>query len=370
MNRMHGIIFSFEKPTGLGKLTEPRIHGSVPFGGEYRMVDFMLSNMVNAGIRDVGVVMHGKCQSMLDHLRSGKSWDLSRNYGGLTLLPSFAYTERWGGDGRYRGKLEALAYVMDYVRHIRQEYVVLADCDLAVNLELEPVLQAHLASGADITAVCTPQPGGSDETYFQLDDTGRIIRTTCNDFAPSGYRSLNIYVLRRDLLVQLVEWCVSRNEYSLRRGVLQNMAATLHLQAYVFDGFCAHISDITSYYKSSMALLQPGIRHQLFRPDHPIYAKENDAPSTYIDPSGLCDNSLISDGCDIQGSVKNCILSRGVRVEKGASVEGCILFKDTVVRRGANVRYVIADKNVDIGANVQLIGGENYPLVLGKFTKV
>ena len=121
MNGMHGIIFSYEKQTQLRELIEHRVHGSIPFAGDYRVVDFALSSMVNAGVRDVGVIMHGKCQSMMDHLRAGKSWDLSRNHGGLTLLPAFAYRERGGGDGRFRGRVEALACVMDYLRGIRQE---------------------------------------------------------------------------------------------------------------------------------------------------------------------------------------------------------------------------------------------------------
>ena len=159
MNGMHGIIFSYEKQTQLRELIEHRVHGSIPFAGDYRVVDFALSSMVNAGVRDVGVIMHGKCQSMMDHLRAGKSWDLSRNHGGLTLLPAFAYRERGGGDGSFRGRVEALACVMDYLRGIRQEYVVLSDSDLVANLPLRDVLHAHIETGADVTAVCTPQPG-------------------------------------------------------------------------------------------------------------------------------------------------------------------------------------------------------------------
>ena len=113
---MHGIIFSYGKPTGLGDLIAHRIPGSMPFGGNYRVVDFMLSSMVNAGIHDVGVIMHGKCQSMLDHLGNGRSWDLSRNRGGLTLLPAFAYAESRNSAGRFRGKVEALGCVLEYLR--------------------------------------------------------------------------------------------------------------------------------------------------------------------------------------------------------------------------------------------------------------
>ena len=204
MNGMHGIIFSYEKKTGLRELIEHRIHGSIPFGGNYRVVDFMLSNMVGAGVRDVGVIMHGKCQSMLDHLGTGKSWDLSRNHGGLTLLPAFAYAERRGDAGRFRGKVEALGCVMDYLKDIRQDYVVLSDSDTIINMPLEDVLARHIATGADITAVCTAAGGDGRDTYFRLDGGGRITDTAYSLHTPSGYRCLNIFVLRTELLVQLV----------------------------------------------------------------------------------------------------------------------------------------------------------------------
>ena len=365
MNGMHGIIFSYEKSNGLRELTEHRIHGSVPFGGSYRMVDFILSDMVNAGIRDVGVIMHGKCQSMMDHLRSGKSWDLSRSFGGLTLLPVFAYNSA-RGNGRFRGKLEALDVVRDYLRHIRQDYVVLADSDVALNIDLKAVLQTHIDTGADITAVCAPST--EDGLYLNLDETGRVREVV--EKQHQGLRCLQIFLLRTELLLSLVERFVSRHEYSFQGCVLQGLTKELHIRGYAFHGFAAHITDVAGYYASSMRLLDPAVRQDLFCPDRPIYAKENDAASTYMDPQGGCVNSLVDDGCDIQGSVRDSIISRDVRVEKGAVVDGCILFRDTVVRKDAVLRHVIADKNVRIGPGVHLEGTGKYPMVLGKNAEV
>ena len=345
MKGMHGIIFSYGEKPGLGQLTANRIHGSLPFGGDYRVVDFILSNMVNAGITDVGVIMHGKCQSMLDHLGTGKSWDLSRKTGGLKLLPAFAYSESRGVVGAFRGKMEALGCVIEYLRHIRQDYVVLSDSDLVTNLPLTRVLEAHIASGADMTCVYD-------------------IRT------PEGYQSLNIFLLGRDLLLELVEDCMAHDRYSFRHNVLQDKGKELRFNGYVWDGFAARINSVQGYYQRSMELLRPEIRAELFCPQRPVYAKENDAASTYIDPSGECVNSLISDGCDIQGSIRNCILFRGVRVEKGAHVENSILFKNTVVRSGASIRCVIADKNVEFGPDVAMAGHAQYPLVVEKNTKL
>lgn len=366
MKGLHGIIFSYEKENGLRELIENRVHGSVPFGGDYRIIDFILSSMVNAGITDVGVIMHGKCQSLLDHLGSGKSWDLSRNFGGLTLLPAFAYNERSHGDGQFRGRVEALYSVMNYLKSIRQDYVVLSDSDTIINIPLEDVLARHIATGADITAVCTAAGGDGQDTYFRLDGGGRITDTAYSLHTPSGYRCLNIFVLRTELLVQLVTECISRNGYSLRRNILQEMGGRLKLYGYVYDGYAAHISTLQNYYDRSMELLDTGVRGRLFYPERPVYGKENDSPSSYIDPEGGCVNSLVADGCDIQGSVKNCVLFRNVRIEKGASVENCILFKDTVVKKGAVLRGVITDKYVTISENVTLMGHERYPIVIAK----
>ena len=370
MKGMHGIIFSYEKKTGLRELIEHRVHGSIPFAGDYRVVDFMLSNMVNAGVTDVGVIMHGKCQSLLDHLGSGKSWDLSRRTGGLTLLPAFAYAENRDSAGQFRGKMEALGCVRDYLEHIRQDYVVLCDSDLVINIPLQDVLKAHIASGADITAVCTSRPGDGSDTYFKLDENGRIIDTVYNVHTPEGYRCLNIFVLSKELLLRLVEDCMAHNQFSFRRYVLQERGGMLRLNAWIWDGYAARINDIAVYFRRSMELLQPELRAELFDASRPIFGKENDAPSSYIDPTGECVNSLIADGCDIRGTVRNCVLFRGVQVEPGADVEGCILLKGTVVKKGAIVRNVITDKYVTIRENSTLMGGENYPLVIARGTEV
>ena len=151
MNDLHGILFAYRSDANLGELTRPRNTCSLPFGGRYRLIDFMLSNCVNAGMTDVGVVVHQSYQSLLDHLGSGKDWDLSRKHGGLRILPPFSYTE--AGHGEYRGSMEALAGVYDYLEDIRQDYVLLAWGDMAINLPVNEVFEHHLNSGADITMV-------------------------------------------------------------------------------------------------------------------------------------------------------------------------------------------------------------------------
>ncbi len=371
MKGLHGIIFSYEKHDELRELTEARMPASVPFAGRYRLIDFILSSMVNAGVTDVGVVLEGNYQSLLDHLGSGKDWDLSRSHGGLRLLPPFA-SEQVRGTGGIRGKMEALAGVRSYLEGIRQSHVVLADSDLVINIPLQDVYQAHLSSGADITAVCTSNVDGpGDVTYFRLGEDGRIneVLYPLND--PAGcHRSLEIYILSKQLLLELVDECISHDRVSFRGAVLQAKADSLHLQSYVWDGYAAQVRTLKGYYMRSMEMLNPSIRREVFPAARPIFTKERSEASTYVDPAGVCCNCLVADGCTIEGTVENSILFRGVSVAKGAEVKDCILMQDVAVSRDAVLRHVIADKNVVVKDSRTLMGHENYPMTIAKGSEV
>ena len=370
MNGLHGIIFSYEQRNGLKELSDIRSAASLPFGGRYRAVDFALSNLVNAGVTDVGVVLNGQYQSMLDHLGSGKVWDLSRKRGGLKILPPFNYQKDWGVMP-FRGKIEALAGVRSYLDDIRQDYVVLMDGDLVANLPLADVLEKHIASGADISMVCANDSFFiEDGTYFEKDETGRVTEVLYHLQTPRGYRSLETYVLSTKLLKTLVDECYGTGKYSWRQDVLLAKKDQLHEQCYVWEGFATQMRTVKEYYERSMQLLDPAIRRDLFAPARPIRAKGADKASTYVGPQGCCVNSLVAEGCRIEGAVENSILFPGVVVEAGAEVRNCVLFKETVVGRGAQLRYVIADKHVEILPERTLVGHETYPMVLAKGSKV
>lgn len=370
MNGLHGIIFSYEKRNDLRELGAIRCASSIPFGGRYRAVDFALSNLVNAGTTDVGVVLHGQYQSLLDHLGTGKNWDLSRKRGGLKILPPFAYRQAWG-EAVFRGKMEALLNVRSYLEGIRQDYVALMEGDLVVNLPLNEILERHIKSGADITAVC-----GNDSffveggTYFQLSPDGRVTDVLYHLNSPRGYRSLEVYILSRSLLLALVDDCASRDQSSFRRDVLQAKKDSLHIHGYIWGGFSAQIRSVKEYYDRSMQLLDPAIRQELFCPERPVRAKGADKSSAYIGPEGRCINSLVADGCNIAGTVENSILFPGVVVEEGAVVRNCILFKETVVRHHAELGSIIADKNVEVLPDRTLIGHASYPLVVSKGSRI
>ena len=367
MNRMHGIIFAYGKCEKLQTLVEQRVADSIPYAARYRIIDFMLSNLVNAGVTDVGVILQDKYQSMLDHLGSGKDWDLSRKHGGLRLLPSAPKNDP---SRAFRGKMEALASVESYVQRIRQEYVVLANGALICNMPMGDVLEEHIRSGADITCVCTPRPVGEKGITYLVDDAGNITDVISRSTMAGGYGALEVYVMSKKLLLELIAECDGHNEYSFHRSVLQDMKGKLKLHAYVFEKYAARITSIADYYARSMELLQPEVRADLFIPARPIRTKDRSDASTYYGPESKCVNSLVSDGCIIEGEVEHSIVFRGVHVEKGAKISGCILMQDTVVHAGATLKCAIADKNVTVTENRMLIGHTSYPLAISKFSVV
>ena len=358
MNGLHGIIFSYEKRNNLRELGEIRSAASIPFGGRYRVVDFALSNLVNAGVTDVGVVLNGRYQSMLDHLGTGKVWDLSRKRGGLRVLPPFNYQKDWGVMP-FRGKIEALAGVRTYLDTIRQDYVALMDGDLVVNLPLADIFEEHVKSGADVTVVCGNDSFATEDgTYFEKNSEGRITEVLYNLHTPRGYRGLEVYILSTQLLKDLVDECAAKDQFSWRKE-LQTRKDSLYLRSYIWSGFAAQIRSVQEYYDRSMQLLNPAIRAELFCPERPIRAKGADKSSTYLGPEGKCVNSLVAEGCRIEGTVENSILFPGVVVEAGA-----------VVRRDAQLSYIIADKDVEVLSNRTLMGHATYPIVLAKGSKV
>ena len=366
MNDLHGILFAYRSDANLGELTRPRNTCSLPFGGRYRLIDFMLSNYVNAGITDVGIIVHQSYQSLLDHLGSGKDWDLSRKHGGLRILPPFSYAER-GGD--YRGNMDALSGVSDYLSNIRQDYVIMGWGDVAINLPVSEVFQQHLDSGADMTVVCTPTLRGAPRfsEYIEVSEEGRITDLSIHPTAAGkALESLELYILSKQLLMDLVDYCAAHDISNFSRGVLQPRLKSLKLMPYVHKGYVGRFQSVGDYYQRSMDLLDPAVRSDLFNPDRPIRTKDQSNPSTYYGPDAVSNCSLVADGCYIEGEVTDSILSRGVIVEKGARVSNSVLMQGTVVKADATLSYVIADKNVTVNEHRMLMGHSTYPLAIAK----
>ena len=362
-----GLIFASINDSAVIDLTKLRTMGSIPYGGRYRMVDFPLSNMVNSGISEVGVITKSNYGSLLDHLGSGREWDLARKKGGLHLLPPFSQV----GGGTYQGRLEALSNIWSFVEHTKAEYVVLANSDLVTTIDFTDALTQHQNSGADITVIYAKGLYNRDKStngcILQIDEENTIKEVLTNPMLAGECNiSLDMFIMTTDFLKQVVLEAISKNQKSLIRDLLQARKDEFVFKAYEHKGCFFKIDSLEAYYKANLALLDTKTRNNVFNSEAPIYTKVGDnAPVKYGLESSV-KNSLVADGCYIEGVVENSILSRGVIVEKGAKVSNSVLMQGTVVKAGASLAYVIADKNVVINEDRMLMGHATYPLAIAK----
>lgn len=367
MGNVLGLVFANMHDTTLGDMTKNRTMGSVMFGGRYRLIDFPLSNMVNSGISEVGVITKSNYQSLLDHLGSAREWDLARKKGGLYILPPFGNVE----STLYRGRIEALYGAMSFIKHSRAKYVILSDCDVVTNIDYKPIVAAHIESGADITAVAHTGVYSSDDiktsTVFNVDADKNVTSVLINpDISGTCTTSLNVFVMSMDFLIETVNDAMARGNVSFERNILQEKCRELKIKIYEYDNYFSKLNSPESYFKSNMALLEPENARKLFVPKRSIYTKVSDNAPVKYDLDSKVSNSLIADGCIIEGEVENSVLFRGVKVGKGAKVKNCILMQGTVVGDNAELSYLITDKNVSICENHILTSSPQYPMYVGK----
>ena len=368
-----GIIFPNSYDGLIPELVTERLMASIPFAGRYRMVDFILSSMVNCGIDNVSLIVRKNYHSLMDHLGSGREWDLTRKYGGLNIVPPFASNTV----KVYNGRIEALASILDMLKDAREKYVVMSDANLAVNFDFTAMLEQHIESGADVTIAYKKQeiPVGMKKPFditkdlyytFELDADGRIRQLRINP-EDEGVQnlSMNIYIIEREFLVHMISEAYSKGMVYFDRDLLAPNLERLNVRGFEFNGYLARISDIKSYFDENMRLLQDGSMNALFGPA-PIYTKiRDDNPTRYLQGSSV-KNSLLADGCVIEGTVENSVLFRGCKIKKGAVVKNCVLMQDTVVEPNANVEYVVTDKNVHITEDKKLAGTDTFPVFIAK----
>lgn len=362
-NNCLGLIFANMHDTSLGELTQNRTTGSVPFGGRYRMIDFALSNMVNSGISTVGVITKHNFASLMDHLGTGRNWDLARKRGGLVMLPPYGRP----GTGVYQGRLDALCNAKGFLKKTREEYVVLSDANVIANIDLSAVIDYHKRAGADITVVYKEMETSSLGGKFHVLETDgdRVLDILeCSGEAGKHKVSLEIFVMKRERVLDICHETEMHALTSLTKDYLRRHINKIC--AYNFDGYVDIIASQKNYYDANMRLLEKEARDELFCPRKPIYTKvRDDFPASY-GLEATASGSLIADGCIIEGRVENSVLFRGVTVEAGAVVRNSILMQGTKVGKNSSLDFVVADKNVAIGENTALSGSANYPVYFAK----
>ena len=373
MKNVMGIIYTNKDDLSLRELTNQRSVAALPLAGRYRVVDFILSSMVNSGVRNVGVIMQRNYRSLMDHLGSGKEWDLHTRNNGLFLLPPFV-TQETGGE--YLGVLDALRANFDYLRRSTQKLAILTNSNMVFNMNFEPMIRQHEETDADITLLYTKvrrdmelsSAGKHTHAFLNVEKDGRISDMEVNPNA-ANYDTMymNVLLIKRTLLMHLVDGAAAHGEHDINRELIQPAikSGSLKVYGYEFKGYYRRIETIKSYFRCNMDLLDYNVRQELFKKS-PVFTKtRDDVPAVYREGNNV-KNSLVADGCVIEGSVENCVLFRGVHIGRNASVKNAIIMQDSEIEDSVELENVILDKNVTVRTHGRLIGQVQYPIVIGK----
>ena len=370
-----GLIFPNSFDAHVARMVKLRAMASLPFASRYRLVDFVLSSMSNCGIDNVYILPNRNYLSLMDHVGTGREWDLARKNGGLHIFPPFAESGNQVAPGRVGG----LHNILRMLKDSSVKYVFMADTNLAANFDFNAMLAEHIATGADVTMAyheyTLPESALSNadvdkDLYYAFDiEDGRITDIHINPTEGKQNLSMNYILMERELMIKLVSEAYSRGLPHFIRDVLWAQRKELNLHAYKYDGYVSRIWSISSYFEENMKLLDDENLDALFN-GNTIYTKvRDDNPTRYITGAKV-NNVMVADGCVIEGEVENSILFRGVKIAKGAKVSNCILMQDTVVGEGAKLEYIITDKDVTVTEGKDLKGTDSYPVYITKHSVV
>ncbi len=372
-NDAFGLIYTGDANMQLRELTFSRSVAAVQFGGRYRAIDFMLSDLVNTGITNVGLIAQRNYHSLMDHLESGKEWDLHRKRDGLFILPPFVTHDN---TGVYKGTVDAIRSCRGYIRRSSQRYVVLTGSHTIYNCTYSDMLRQHIETGADITIMYNTEPPFDraeqyDDLRLTLDDDGRITDLALN---PSKTKvtncSCDAFIMEKTLLEYLVEDAAAHAQFDFMRDVLVKNVNRLKMYGWRYDGYVARLNSISAYYRHNMDVLKKEVSDDLFNREHPIYTKVKDeVPAKYVG-SGTAKNSVVADGCVIEGLVERSVLFRGVHIAPGAVVRNCIIMQASEIGDDSSLEYMILDKGVTVKSGRRLAGHSSYPVILRKGTVV
>ncbi len=366
---MAGIIFSNLFDENFGLLTKNRTVASLPFGGRYRLIDFVLSNMSNSTITNVGIVTKYNYNSLMDHLGSSAEWDLNRKNGGVYLLPPFSS----GQTTVYQGKLEALYSAFSFLDKIDQDYVVLSDSTVICNIDYGDALESHIKSGADITVIANKVKADKQRNYSMITEMSKKKVTEILVDYPAlkdgTLASMGMYIMEKQKLVAAIKESVSKGKHHLERDLIQREfnKGTLNVNVFEFKGKVIRNNSIASYFNNNLALISDEeLRRDIFNPARPIYTKVRDEVPTFYSSDSSADECLVADGCRIKGHIENSVLFRDVKIEKRASVKNSIIMQGSVIGEGCEIEYAIIDKDAKISAGTILKGAKNAPLIVEK----
>lgn len=363
-----GIIDLCEREDSIRELTYHRPIASIPIAGRYRIIDFALSNLVNAGIQNISIFTQNKYRSLLDHLGTGKAWDLDRKNDGMFIMtPVFDYYTL----GIARGDIENFKNHIDYVHLSRQNNVIVTGSTMICNVDYRDAIKRHNETGADITLIYKYSDNCIEDFLYSstltIDGDGRVTGYDTNMGKKSqGNIFMNMFIMKKALFLDIVHNCVSRGDCDFFKDAVLRNLDNFKVYSYEFCGYLANINTTHNYYKTSMELLDQNISKDLFFGNGLIYTKVKDEPPTKYEANAKVANSLVANGCIIDGQVENSIIFRGVKIKKGAVVKNSIVMQNCLVEADTLLRNVILDKSVRITEGKQLKGDESHPMVIEK----
>lgn len=370
---MMGIIFAeLYGSDELNALTYDRNVAAIPFGGRYRLIDFTLSNMVNSRIDNIGVLVKQHYRSLMDHLANGQEWDLNRKNGGLHILPPYANESVVHSTV---GKLDELRGALDLLEDSTETYVLLAEASVLCSMDYRALLDAHIAGGADITAVTFTADGTNAEPhhYVFCTENDRVTAFALGAIPKAGEQiGTGTYIIARQKLINIVKEYTSYGAYHFERDFMQAQfnAGKLSVALYQADDPVFFNRSVSEYLKNSLALTDESVGRAIFQSGRPVYTRVNDEVPTYYGANCRVSACIIADGCVIDGCAEHSVLSRGVRIENGARIKNCIIMDGTVVGEGAVLENVIIDKRAVISAGTQLKGIASAPVIIRKGASV
>lgn len=368
-DKAFGLIYTGESNMQLRELTYSRSIAAVPFAGRYRCIDFILSSLVNSGITNIGIITQKNYHSLMDHVGSGKEWDLHRKRDGLFILPPFVTRDN---TGIYRGTIDALRSVLGYIRRSAQRYVVLTGSHTIYNTTFTEMLAQHIKTGADITIMYNEETDFNPEDQYldlrlTLHESGRVTDLQLDPYRPlSNLQSCDTYIMEKTLLEYLIEEAAAHDYTDFTRDVLLKHVDSLKIYGWRYDGYVARLNSLQGFFKHNMAVLERPVREDLFNREHPVYTKVKDEPPARYGQHASLRNSLVADGCVVEGTVENSILFRGVHVGEGCVVRDCILMQASDIYPGSELNYVILDKGVTVKDNRRLAGYAGFPIIVRK----
>lgn len=369
MNNAFSIVYAKQGAPELRELIELRSVAALPFAGRYRMIDVLLSNLTNSGIRTVGLITQRNYASLIDHVGSGKEWDLSRKVGGLMMLPPYDLST---GEELYRGLCDALFDKRDFIEHQRQPFCLLMATDQVYRQDFNDMMAYHVESGADITVLYARNErlmsdASGQTTFFEVGEGGRITDIMAEPTNNEGcYANMRVSLMDKSLLLRLVEDACAEGRYDLDMGLIKPALGDLKVMGFEHKGYVGRVNSVKSYFDLNQDMLDKDIRYEMFDPNFPVYTKTMDAPPSRFARGCDIEHSLFGNGCDIRGHVRNSIVFRGVRIDEAADVENCLIMQNTHVGAGAKLRNMIIDKDVVIGSGARCISVPYDPGIVRK----